>query len=85
MEIVLHKPDIEYFISSYYKDIDEIVFEPKEIKVTLKISSIKPIHQIVNTPVSTPPKKVSPEKKLDIEKKKGLMASGGNIRILTKI
>jgi len=86
MEVVLNTTDIESLIGSFYKNVDEIVFEPKEIKVTLKISGIKPINQIINTPTVAPiQQKVAPLDTLTREASEGVMASGGKKRLMSRV
>ena len=87
MEVVLNKSDIECLITNYYKNVDEIIFEPVEIKVTLKISGIKPIEQVIKVQAQpTPqPAKLPPMDKLEKEASEGVMASGGKRRLMSRV
>jgi len=86
MEVVLNKLDIENLIKNYYNNIEEIVFEPVEFKVTLKIDGIKPIEQLIKSKVQEVKRPVQPAKpalpKIVVEAKKGVMASGGVSRLM---
>ncbi len=93
MEIVLNKDDIEALIRRSYNGVKAVKFNVKNLKATLNINfkeflgpvkttGVLPDKANINKQATTKKDDMSPEEIYERERAKGLMASGGQKRII---
>ena len=93
MEIVLTKEDIETLVKNYYNGVNSVKFKSKNPKVILNVDITKFIgnqkskHLNTTTTINNDSEqkpKLTDEDKFKKEASQGLMASGGEKRVLMR-
>lgn len=93
MELILSKNDLEEIIKNAFTGVKTIKFNTKNIKVTLDVDPNNFVQFKVKTGLVVKPNQlatteadnIDPEAKVELERRKGLMISGGGERSILRV